>query len=156
MSAVFVVEALELTGAEDIVEQVLLRGLGNAGSLGVAIDNDQDRLRVWINILLSALETISRNARVGSTIVIESSVVIGMTRELLGPLALAQGFFVGMSPERVDPGHVSPSANSIPKVVSGLDDLVPGSLDRVARLDSTVFERGVKASKPEVAEINKL
>ncbi|KAK3304935.1 nucleotide sugar dehydrogenase [Chaetomium strumarium] len=106
--------------------------------------------------LRSAINTVSRNARAGSTVVIESSVAIGMTRELLGPLAVAQGLFVGMSPERVDPGRVSPPARSIPKVVSGLDDLVPGSLDRVVRLYSMVFERVVKVSKPEVAEMTKL
>ncbi len=106
--------------------------------------------------LSSAIDIISRNARAGSTVVIESSVAIGMTRRLLGPLASTQGLFVGMSPERVDPGRVSPPTRSIPKVVSGLDDLVPGSLDRVARLYSTVFERVVKVSKPEVAEMTKL
>ncbi len=85
VSAVSVVGALELTGAENIVDQVLLRGLGHAGSLDVAIDNDQDGLGVWINILLSAIETISRNARVGSIIVIESSVVIRMLASSSAP-----------------------------------------------------------------------
>lgn len=49
--------------------------------------------------LCSALQTVAAHARPGSTVVIESSVAIGMTRELLGPLAKACGFFVGMSPE---------------------------------------------------------
>lgn len=49
--------------------------------------------------LRSALETVGAHARPGSTIVIESSVAIGMTRELLGPLAKSKGFFAGMSPE---------------------------------------------------------
>jgi len=116
----------------------------------------QSNGEVNLTHLKSAIATVSRNARPGSTVVIESSVAIGMTRALLGPLALSQGLFVGMSPERVDPGRVSPPAKSIPKVVSGLDDLVPGSLDRVARLYSMVFERVVKVSKPEVAEMTKL
>ena len=45
---------------------------------------------------------------------------------------------------------------SIPKVVSGLDDVVPGSLDAVVRLYSRVFDRVVPVSKPEVAEMTKL
>lgn len=49
--------------------------------------------------LRSALETVGEHARPGSTIVIESSVAIGMTRELLGPLAKSRGYFAGMSPE---------------------------------------------------------
>lgn len=47
----------------------------------------------------SALKTIETHARPGSTVVIESSVAIGMTRELLGPLAQRCGFYAGMSPE---------------------------------------------------------
>jgi len=51
---------------------------------------------------------------------------------------------------------VRPPARSIPKVVSGLDDCVPGSLDRIARLYGKVFDQVVKVSRPEVAEMTKL
>lgn len=47
----------------------------------------------------SALMNIRKYARQGSTVVIESSVAIGMTRQLLGPLAEEKGFYAGMSPE---------------------------------------------------------
>lgn len=47
----------------------------------------------------NALNTISFYLRPGSTIVIESSVAVGMTRELVGYLAAEKGCFVGMSPE---------------------------------------------------------
>jgi UDP-N-acetyl-D-mannosaminuronate dehydrogenase len=47
----------------------------------------------------SALATIAKHARRGSTIVVESSVAVGMTRQLVGPLAKERGFFAGMSPE---------------------------------------------------------
>ncbi|KAH8665306.1 hypothetical protein BGZ61DRAFT_139526 [Ilyonectria robusta] len=106
--------------------------------------------------LRSALRTVATHARRGSTVVIESSVAIGMTRELLGPLAKDCGFFVGMSPERVDPGRTEPPAYDIPKVVSGLDDVAPGSLDSILRLYSAVFNHVVPVSKPEVAEMTKL
>lgn len=49
--------------------------------------------------LRSALKTVAAHARPGSTIVIESSVAIGMTRQLLGDLAKLRGYFAGMSPE---------------------------------------------------------
>lgn len=51
------------------------------------------------SFLCSALQTVAKYARPGATIIIESSVAVGMTRELLGPLALKNGFFAGMSPE---------------------------------------------------------
>lgn len=49
--------------------------------------------------LREAIKTVGQVARRGSTVVVESSVAVGMTRQLLGPLAQASGFFAGMSPE---------------------------------------------------------
>jgi UDP-N-acetyl-D-mannosaminuronate dehydrogenase len=49
--------------------------------------------------LRAAISTVSEYARPGATIVVESSVAVGMTRELLGPIALRNNCFVGMSPE---------------------------------------------------------
>ncbi|CAF3524150.1 unnamed protein product [Fusarium graminearum] len=106
--------------------------------------------------LRDALNMVSQVARRGSTIVIESSVAVGMTRELVGPMAKRLGLFAGMSPERVDPGRTFPPVKSIPKIISGLDDILPGSLDTIYRLYSTIFDNVVKVSKPEVAEMMKL
>lgn len=52
-----------------------------------------------LSYLQSALRMVEQWARRGSTVVIESSVAIGATRELLGPIAKARGLFAGMSPE---------------------------------------------------------
>ncbi|KAH8653341.1 nucleotide sugar dehydrogenase [Xylariales sp. PMI_506] len=104
----------------------------------------------------NALGLISKYGRRGSTVVIESSVAVGMTRTLLGPLAAERGFFAGMSPERVDPGRSEPAMHTIPKVISGLDDVAPGSLDSIARLYSRIFDNVFPVSKPEVAEMMKL
>ncbi|CAG9993573.1 unnamed protein product [Clonostachys byssicola] len=106
--------------------------------------------------LREALRTVGMVARRGSTIVIESSVAVGMTRQLLGPLAEECGFFAGMSPERVDPGRKHPSVQSIPKIISGLDDIVPGSLDSISNIYGRVFDNLVPVSTPEVAEMTKL
>ncbi|EGR45689.1 uncharacterized protein TRIREDRAFT_67698 [Trichoderma reesei QM6a] len=106
--------------------------------------------------LRSALATVAEHARPGSTVVFESSVAVGMTRQLLGPLALSHRWFAGMSPERVDPGRTEPAAHEIPKVISGLDDVVPGSLDSIKKVYSAVFNQVVPVPKPEVAEMTKL
>lgn len=45
---------------------------------------------------------------------------------------------------------------SIPKIVSGLDDLVPGSLASIRQAYDRVFENIVSVSRPEVAEMTKL
>ncbi|TQV92464.1 hypothetical protein V2A60_007153 [Cordyceps javanica] len=106
--------------------------------------------------LRQAIAIVGRHARPGSTVVIESSVAVGMTRSLLGPLARDKRLWAGMSPERVDPGRALPPARAIPKVVSGLDDVVAGSSDAVARLYERAFDEVVRVSRPEVAEMMKL
>ncbi|KAH6883442.1 hypothetical protein B0T10DRAFT_411161 [Thelonectria olida] len=106
--------------------------------------------------LRNALKMVGKVARRGSTVVIESSVAVGMTRQLLGPIAISKGLFAGMSPERVDPGRVEPPIKSIPKIISGLDDVIPGSLGAISRVYSTIFENVLTVSKPEVAEMMKL
>ena len=108
------------------------------------------------SFLRSALTAVGTHARRGSVVVVESSVAVGMTRELLGPLAKERGLFAGMSPERVDPGRFDPPAHAIPKIISGLDDVVPGSLSAIARLYSNAFDQVVPVSQPEVAEMMKL
>lgn len=100
----------------------------------------------------SAFDMVSRIAQPGSTVVVESSVTVGMTRALFSPL-LEKGVHVGFSPERVDPGRTFPAFEDIPKVVSGLNQ---ASLERITELYSRVFNTVVPVSKPEVAEFTKL
>jgi UDP-N-acetyl-D-mannosaminuronate dehydrogenase len=122
----------------------------------------------------SALTSIALYARPGSTVVIESSVAVGMTRRLVGPMAKQRSYFAGMSPEvsglpemiirensdpmeqRVDPGRTEPAMKAIPKIVSGLDDEVPGSLDAIMKLYSRIFDTVVPVANPETAEMTKL
>ncbi|KAF5616915.1 hypothetical protein F25303_13422 [Fusarium sp. NRRL 25303] len=111
---------------------------------------------VDLSYIKSALDVIWRWAKPQSTIVVESSVAVGMTRKLLGPLALSNDYFVGMSPERIDPGRTEPPMHSIPKVVSGLDDISPGSLSSITKLYQRVFDQVIPVSSPEVAEMTKL
>ncbi|KAL3421574.1 nucleotide sugar dehydrogenase [Phlyctema vagabunda] len=101
--------------------------------------------------LKTAIQMVTSCARPGSTIVIESSVSVGMTRSLL---AKYKGILnCGMSPERVDPGRVSPTLVEIPKVISALD---AESLDNINDIYSQVFQKVVPVSRPEVAEMVKL
>ena len=106
--------------------------------------------------LQSAISLLSEYARPGSTVVIESSVAVGMTRQLLKDVMRSCGLMAGMSPERVDPGRLSPALEDIPKVISGLDDIAPGSLKSIESLYGKVFRDLVPVSCPEVAEMTKL
>jgi len=56
--------------------------------------------------LKAAIETVRSFARDGSTVVIESSVAVGMTRKLLQPMMVSKNLKGGMSPE-VSDSHTS-------------------------------------------------
>ncbi|HEY8546795.1 MAG TPA: nucleotide sugar dehydrogenase [Acidimicrobiales bacterium] len=77
----------------------------------------------------AAAETLARRLRVGSLVVLESTTYPGTTEELLRPLlesgsglTAGQEFFVGYSPERIDPGNRTYGFVNTPKVVSGIDE----------------------------------
>ncbi|KAL3421198.1 UDP-N-acetyl-D-glucosamine 6-dehydrogenase 1 [Phlyctema vagabunda] len=108
------------------------------------------------SIIQASLNTISRNVRPGATVIIESSVSVGMTRSLLTEMVIKYRLQAGMSPERVDPGRTYPPYESIPKIISGLDDVAPDSLKYIQKLYGRVFENIVPVSCPEVAEMTKL
>ncbi|KAK4496865.1 hypothetical protein PRZ48_011314 [Zasmidium cellare] len=119
-------------------------------SVSTVID---DRQNIDTSCIRKAIQTIQTHARPGSTIVIESSVAVGMTRDLLSSLMELKGLKCGMSPERVDPGRTYPHYTTIPKIISGLDD---ASLQSIQSLYSAVFHNLVPVSSPEVAEMTKL
>ncbi|GAM87567.1 hypothetical protein ANO11243_055940 [Dothideomycetidae sp. 11243] len=107
----------------------------------------------WLQM---ALQTVGKYASPLSTVIIESSVAVGMTRKLLGPVMRAKNLRGGMSPERVDPGRTNIAYNKIPKIISGLDDVTAGSLNTIASLYKPVFPSLVQVTSPEVAEMTKL
>jgi UDP-N-acetyl-D-glucosamine dehydrogenase len=98
--------------------------------------------------------------RPGSTVVLESSTYPGTTEEIVRP-ALEAGselraevdFFLGYSPERIDPGTTDHPFWSTPKLVSGVG---PTSLHVVSEFYSTLVDKTVPVSGPKVAELAKL
>jgi len=111
--------------------------------------------------LLKASETVGRNLKAGAIIVYESTVYPGVTEEECVPvlektsgLKCGKDFFVGYSPERINPGDKEHTFTKIKKVVSGQTSEV---LDIVAEVYSSVVEAGVyKASSIKVAEAAKV
>ncbi|WP_244303011.1 nucleotide sugar dehydrogenase [Leucobacter coleopterorum] len=64
----------------------------------------------------------------GATVILESTTYPGTTQELLVPvleagsgLVAGSDFYVGYSPERIDPGNQNFSFKTTPKIVSGID-----------------------------------
>ena len=74
----------------------------------------------------SACRTVGRAMRKGAIVVLESTVYPGVTEDICGPeLAAASGltsgadFFLGYSPERINPGDREHTVDKITKVVAG-------------------------------------
>lgn len=111
----------------------------------------RDDHSVNLEYVQAAILNVTTHAKPGSCIVIESSVPVGTTRKLLGPHKST--YHCGMSPERIDPGRTSPSAEQIPKVISAL---TPRAMKHVFAVYALVYETLVPVSKPEVAEMTKL
>lgn len=106
--------------------------------------------------LQSAIDVVSKYVRPGSTVIVESTVAVGMTRTFLLPAMISKGVKAGMSPERIDPGRLRPTLEDTPKIISGFDDTVPGSLQSIRDLYGRIFRNLVSVSCPEVAEMTKL
>ncbi|CAD2079255.1 nucleotide sugar dehydrogenase [Phocicoccus pinnipedialis] len=114
--------------------------------------------------LLKASETVGKILKKGqknTIVVFESTVYPGATEEDCVPViekvsGLKSGvdFFVGYSPERINPGDKVNTFESIVKVVSGQ---TPETQEIIAQVYETVVEAGVhKASSIKVAEAAKV
>jgi UDP-N-acetyl-D-galactosamine dehydrogenase len=111
--------------------------------------------------LVSASAAVGRNLRKGATVVFESTVYPGATEEVCVPviekhsgLKWKQDFFVGYSPERINPGDRQHTLTRIIKVVSGD---TPETLERVASVYGAIISAGVhRASSIKVAEAAKV
>ncbi|HZG58286.1 nucleotide sugar dehydrogenase [Paenibacillus sp.] len=102
---------------------------------------------------------VAKHLRPGQTVVFESSTYPGTLEEVILPILNESGlqvgtdYYLGYSPERIDPGNHAFPIEAIPKVVSGLTQ---ACLERVNLLYSRLFRRTVPVSHPKVAEMCKL
>ena len=111
--------------------------------------------------LVGASTSVGMNLKRGATVVFESTVYPGATEEVCIPLiekhsglTWQRDFFVGYSPERINPGDREHSLTTIVKVVSGDS---PRTLDLVAEMYASIIKAGVhKVASIKVAEAAKV
>src|SRR5664279_1242764 len=111
--------------------------------------------------LLSASALVGANLKRGATVVFESTVYPGATEEICIPVIeqhsgakWKRDFFVGYSPERINPGDREHSLTRITKVVSG-DTLE--TLEKVASIYGSIVTAGVYGARSiSVAEAAKV
>jgi len=114
-----------------------------------------------ISYVKSSTIEVAKHLKKGAMIVLESTTYPGTTEELIKPLleegsglVCGQDFYLGFSPERVDPGNLIYNVKNTPKVVGaiGADALAVISHMYRTVLDGDVFE----ASSPAIAEMEKI
>ena len=114
-----------------------------------------------IRYVRDSARTIAKFLKKGSIVVLESTTYPGTTEDLLKPileegsgLTCGTDFYLGFSPERVDPGNLLYKTSNTPKVVGavGADAAQVISMVYSAILDGEVHT----VSSPAVAEMEKI
>ena len=111
--------------------------------------------------VIAASKTVGANIKPGDIVVYESTVYPGATEddcipvlEEVSGLKAGKDFFVGYSPERINPGDKTHTFTTITKVVGAQSEDI---LEIIAEVYSSVIEAGVhKASSIKVAEASKV
>lgn len=147
--------------------------LAEASIVVVAVPTPIDHARKPdLTPVIGACQTLAANLKPGATVVFESTVYPGCTEEVCVPIIEQvsgmqwagrdgvdrgdrdSGFYIGYSPERINPGDKENRLETIVKVVSGD---TPVTQDLVAELYGSVVTAGVcRAATIKVAEAAKV
>ena len=113
-----------------------------------------------ISYVKSSAEAIAKYLTKGTMVVLESTTYPGTTEELLKPILESSGlksgedFYLGFSPERVDPGNKQFKTKNTPKVVGAIG---AEAREVIAAMYRAVLEGDVyEVSSPAVAEMEKI
>ncbi len=136
--------------------------LRNADFIVVAVPTPVDKAhQPDFTPLIKSSESVGKHIKRGAIVVYESTVYPGATEEVCIPLIekhsglkWKQDFFVGYSPERINPGDKEHTVTNIVKVVSGD---TPETLKTVSDVYGSIITAGVySASSIKVAEAAKV
>lgn len=114
-----------------------------------------------ISYVKSSTEAIARYLTKGTMVVLESTTYPGTTEELIKPilekgsgLKCGEDFYLGFSPERVDPGNLIYKTKNTPKVVGAIGK---DATEVIATMYRAVLEGDVcEVSSPAIAEMEKI
>jgi UDP-N-acetyl-D-galactosamine dehydrogenase len=167
----------ELNRGEDSTLEVTSEGLAKAKLLSFSCNlDDMQACDIYIvtvptpinehnqpdlTPLIGASEMVSKVLSSGNIVIYESTVYPGATEEVCVPilekaskLTMNNDFYVGYSPERINPGDKLHTLTKILKITSGSNQIAGDIIDL---LYSTIIEAGTyKASSIKVAEAAKV
>ena len=156
------VSSADLKAAEKLIVSADPVVIAKADVVIVAVPTPVDMAHVPnFSPLIDASTTVGHYIKKGAVIVFESTVYPGATEEVCIPVLeqvsgykWKQDFFVGYSPERVNPGDKDRTITKIVKVVAGDSE---STLERVAGLYESIIIAGVyRVNSIRVAEAAKV
>lgn len=114
-----------------------------------------------IHYVRESAEAVAAHLKARTMVVLESTTYPGTTEELLKPileqgsgLVCGEDFYLGFSPERVDPGNRVYKTKNTPKVVGAIGE---DAGEAIAAVYRAVLDSEVKlVSSPRVAEMEKI
>ena len=114
-----------------------------------------------ISYVENSTRSVSKYLSKDTMVVLESTTYPGTTEELIKPileegsgLKCGEDFYLGFSPERVDPGNLKFKTKNTPKVVGGMGK---DATEVIAKMYRTVLGAEIyEVSSPAVAEMEKL
>lgn len=125
-------------------------------SVPTPLTDDKPDLR----FIEAAVDMLCPHLRPGATVVLESTTYPGTTDELVGPrIEAATGlvadidYFLGYSPERIDPGNPCWNLVNTPKVVAGVG---PASLTAIQWFYDQCIDKTIPVRSTREAELTKL
>ncbi len=114
-----------------------------------------------ISYVRNSTKAIAKYMTKGTMVVLESTTYPGTTEELVKPilekgsgLICGKDFYLGFSPERVDPGNLIYKTKNTPKVVGAIGE---DALEVIAAMYRAVLDSDVHTvSSPAIAEMEKI
>ena len=109
-----------------------------------------------LSYVINAAKTVGENLVKNQVVILESTTYPGTTVEVLIPnleqmsgLKAGEDFFVGYSPERIDPGNEVWKFKNTPKVISGINDVSTEKIQSFYEsiIDETVLVKGTKEAE---------
>ena len=157
---------------EDISDKELSKALNNFDATGdpallskcqhivISVPTPLTDYQPDLSYVESAAKSVGENLVPNQVIILESTTYPGTTLEVLVPnlekhsnLQAGSDFFVGYSPERIDPGNKDWKFKNTPKVISGINE---DSLEKINTFYKKIIDQTVIVKGTREAEMVKL
>ena len=134
--------------------------IGEAEFIIISVPTPLTDYQPDLTYVKAAASSVGRNLKDGQVIILESTTYPGTTEEVLIPEIAKHSnkkpgieYFVGYSPERIDPGNKKWKFKNTPKIISGINK---ESLKKIESFYKLIIDKVVVVSSPKEAEMVKL